>query len=138
VVDNWWSTESGSPITGIALGLDGRRIPIKPGSAGKPMPGWEVRAVDDDGRGENSSVMYHVHPVNTCKEVKRGEMGNIVLGMPLSPTGFRTLWQDDNKFKTGYLGRFNGAWLDTGDAGMVDEQVTILPTCLKFSNTFYK
>ncbi|KAF8452977.1 hypothetical protein BGX38DRAFT_1091242 [Terfezia claveryi] len=105
VVDNWWSTESGSPITGIALGLDGPSIPIKPGSAGKPMPGWEVRAVDDDGR-----------------EVKRGEMGNIVLGMPLSPTGFRTLWKDDNRFKTGYLDRFNGAWLDTGDAGMVDEQ----------------
>ena len=50
-------------------------------------------------------------------------MGNIVLGMPLSPTGFRTLWQDDARFKKGYLDRFDGRWIDTGDAGMVDDQV---------------
>ncbi|KAF8471879.1 hypothetical protein BDZ91DRAFT_770890 [Kalaharituber pfeilii] len=105
VVDNWWSTESGSPMTGIALGVQGARIPIKPGSAGKPMPGWDIRAVDDEGR-----------------EVKRGEMGNIVLGMPLAPTGFRTLWQDDRRFITGYLDRFHGVWLDTGDAGLVDDE----------------
>ena len=56
-------------------------------------------------------------------EVKRGEMGNIVLGMPLAPTGFRTLWQDDSRFQTGYLDRFGGTLLDTGDAGMVDNEV---------------
>lgn len=71
VVDNWWSSESGSPISGIALsaaaGQDfqsSRRhkpLPIKPGSAGKAMPGFDVRVVDDDGN-----------------EVKRGAMGNIV------------------------------------------------------------
>ena len=141
VVDNWWSTESGSPMTGIALGLEGQRIPIKPGSAGKPMPGWDIRAVDDDGRGENSSVgTLWAFSVNAYVEVKRGEMGNIVLGMPLSPTGFRTLWQDDIRFKAEYLDRFNGAWLDTGDAGIVDEQVMILSYFLPlwFSNTFNK
>ena len=59
-------------------------------------------------------------------EVEQGETGNIVLGMPLCPTGFRTLWQDDSRFETGYLSRFRGAWLDTGDAGMIDGEVTTL------------
>ncbi|KAI9676484.1 MAG: hypothetical protein M1817_000642 [Caeruleum heppii] len=113
VIDNWWSSESGSPISGIALiPAAGRSfndqehhqpLAIKPGSAGKPMPGWDVRIVDDDG-----------------KEVKQGDMGNIVLNMPLAPTGFRTLWNDAERFYKGYLKRFQGKWIDTGDAGMID------------------
>jgi propionyl-CoA synthetase len=113
VIDNWWSSESGSPITGIALsphsGKDRKSkkfvkpLPIKPGSAGKPMPGFDVRIVNDDG-----------------KELEQGKMGNIVLAMPLAPTGFRTLWQDEERFYKGYLKRFNGKWVDTGDAGFID------------------
>ncbi|GKT60414.1 AMP-binding enzyme [Colletotrichum tofieldiae] len=116
VVDNWWSTEAGSPITGRALvphaakdrGTDVRDHPppkIKPGSAGKAMPGFDVRIVDDDGQ-----------------EVPRGTMGNIVLGLPLAPTAFRTLWQDEERFYKGYLKRFDGKWLDTGDAGYIDAE----------------
>jgi propionyl-CoA synthetase len=115
VIDNWWSSESGSPISGIALVphaardrktliRDVKPLGIKPGSAGKAMPGFDVRIVDDSG-----------------KEVQRGTMGNIVLGMPLAPTGFRTLWQDEERFFKGYLKRFDGKWIDTGDAGMIDE-----------------
>ncbi|KAL3424644.1 AMP-binding enzyme [Phlyctema vagabunda] len=114
VVDNWWSSESGSPISGIALvphaGKDRKAsrkdiepLGIKPGSAGKAMPGFDVRIVDDEG-----------------KEVAKGRMGNIVLGLPLAPTGFRTLWQDEERFYKGYLKRFKGKWVDTGDAGMID------------------
>ncbi|KAI8266950.1 AMP-binding enzyme [Colletotrichum sp. SAR 10_98] len=116
VVDNWWSTEAGSPITGRALvphagkdrKTDVRDHPppkIKPGSAGKAMPGFDVRIVDDAG-----------------KEVPRGTMGNIVLGLPLAPTAFRTLWQDEERFYKGYLKRFDGKWLDTGDAGYIDAE----------------
>lgn len=114
VIDNWWSSESGSPISGLALrssaGLshgsneDNELLKVKPGSAGKPMPGFDVRIVDDEGI-----------------EVKQGEMGNIVLAMPLAPTGFITLFEDDMRFYKGYLKRFNGKWMDTGDAGMIDE-----------------
>jgi propionyl-CoA synthetase len=114
VIDNWWSSESGSPISGIALvphaGKDRKTkirdvepLGIKPGSAGKAMPGFDVRIVDDSG-----------------KEVEKGKMGNIVLAMPLAPTGFRTLWQDEERFYKGYLRRFEGRWIDTGDAGMID------------------
>ncbi|KAK8048778.1 AMP-binding enzyme [Apiospora phragmitis] len=115
VIDNWWSSESGSPISGISLvphaGKDRwtsihnhKPLAIKPGSAGKAMPGFDVRAVDDEGN-----------------EVKRGKMGNIVMAIPLAPTGFRTLWQDDERFYNSYLKRFDGKWIDTGDAGMIDE-----------------
>ncbi|KAM0333116.1 hypothetical protein ACHAQA_001775 [Verticillium albo-atrum] len=115
VIDNWWSTESGSPITGRALtphvagdpGKTKRHPPIgiKPGSAGKAMPGFDVRIVNDEGR-----------------EVPRGTMGNIVLGLPLAPTAFRTLWDDEERFYKGYLKRFEGKWVDTGDAGFIDEE----------------
>ncbi|KAI1418650.1 AMP-binding enzyme [Hypoxylon sp. FL1857] len=119
VIDNWWSSESGSPISGISLAphaadpRNGRDksykpLPIKPGSAGKAMPGFDVRAVDDNGN-----------------EVKRGKMGNIVLAIPLAPTGFTTLWRDEERFYNGYLKRFGGKWIDTGgktDAGMIDAQ----------------
>lgn len=115
VVDNWWSSESGSPITGLAQGSTAglllqdvtqavKAYSVKPGSAGKPMPGFDVRVVDDEGN-----------------EVKRGTMGNIVLSMPLAPTGFTTLFNDDERFYRGYLKRFNGRWVDTGDAGMIDD-----------------
>ncbi|EER24046.1 hypothetical protein D8B26_002218 [Coccidioides posadasii str. Silveira] len=114
VIDNWWTSESGSPMSGLALrspiGLDHssrdshKPFPVKPGSAGKPMPGFDVRVVDDEGN-----------------EVSRGTMGNIVLALPLSPTGFTTLYNDDERFFKGYLKRFDGKWLDTGDAGMIDE-----------------
>ncbi|GAO18469.1 uncharacterized protein UV8b_07277 [Ustilaginoidea virens] len=102
VVDNWWSSESGSPITGRALG---HRAPatVRPGSAGKAMPGFDVRVVDDAGR-----------------PVRHGTMGNIVLGLPLAPTAFRALWGDRDRFYASYLKRFGGRWLDTGDAGMID------------------
>ncbi|KAF2012403.1 acetyl-CoA synthetase-like protein [Aaosphaeria arxii CBS 175.79] len=113
VVDNWWSSESGSPISGIALSASAgedfasphrnRPLAIKPGSAGKPMPGFDVRVVDDSGN-----------------EVERGSMGNIVMAIPLAPTAFTTLWQDEERFYKGYLKRFDGRWLDTGDAGLID------------------
>ncbi|KAL4925901.1 putative acyl-CoA synthetase [Aspergillus undulatus] len=127
VVDNWWSSESGSPISGLALrsavgrprpqptpqSKPGKEkedlyntapLPIRPGSAGLPMPGFDVRIVNDSGA-----------------EVPRGTMGNIVLATPLAPTAFTRLFNDDERFYRGYLKRFNGLWLDTGDAGMIDQ-----------------
>lgn len=108
VVDNWWSSESGSPMSGICLApyaADYREtknkpvkpLAVKPGSAGKAMPGFDVRVVDDNGN-----------------EVKRGKMGNIVLAIPLAPTGFTTLWKDEERFYNSYLKRFGGKWIDTG------------------------
>ncbi|KAF7719459.1 Propionate--CoA ligase [Penicillium ucsense] len=114
VIDNWWSSESGSPITGLALNADASNVSstkshaaplaIRPGSAGHPMPGFDVRIVDDAGI-----------------EVPAGTMGNIVMAAPLAPTAFTNLFEDDERFYRGYLKRFDGRWVDTGDAGMIDE-----------------
>ncbi|CEJ60887.1 Putative Acyl-CoA synthetase [Penicillium brasilianum] len=105
VIDNWWSSESGSPITGLALNTtpNATPLPIRPGSAGLPMPGFDVRIVDDAGT-----------------EVPAGTMGNIVLAAPLAPTAFTSLFEDDERFYRGYLKRFDGKWIDTGDAGLID------------------
>ena len=113
VIDNWWSSESGSPITGIALlptcGINHSTTKasapssIRPGSAGKPMPGFDVRIVDDEG-----------------KEVQKGTMGNIVLGITQAPTAITSLFHEDERFYKCYLKRLEGKWIDTGDAGMVD------------------
>ncbi|CAI7585846.1 unnamed protein product [Penicillium pancosmium] len=124
VVDNWWSSESGSPITGLALdsraaivaptpapsGPSGEKtkpLSTRPGSAGLPMPGFDVRIVDDEGN-----------------EVTPGKMGNIVMKAPLAPTAFTSLFQDEERFYKGYLKRFDSVgkkWVDTGDAGLIDE-----------------
>ncbi|KAL9109014.1 MAG: hypothetical protein Q9227_006254 [Pyrenula ochraceoflavens] len=123
VIDNWWSSESGSPMTGIALRPDLGLLPdqnknaknstshqslqVKPGSAGKPLPGFSIHVVSDSG-----------------SEVPAGEMGNIVLATPLAPTGFTTLFNDAQRYYRSYLKRFEGRgdWIDTGDAGMMDEE----------------
>ena len=64
VVDHWGSTEGGSPMTGIALGLEGRKIPLKPGSAGKPMPGWDIKVVDNDGKGAAATATQYTSIAN--------------------------------------------------------------------------
>jgi propionyl-CoA synthetase len=114
VIDNWWSSESGSPMTGLALlpnvATDFSNhtyhapLPMKAGSAGKAIPGFTILIVDDAGT-----------PVPTP-----GTMGNIVLALPLAPTGLTTLWRDEERFYKGYLKRFEGKYIDTGDAGMID------------------
>jgi propionyl-CoA synthetase len=114
VIDNWWSTETGSPITGTALGsflISGTDanirpgpVPVRVGSAGKPVPGYDVRVVNEEGQ-----------------EVRRGIPGSIVLGLPLAPTAMTTLWNDEERFYKSYLARFNGRLFDTGDQGLIDE-----------------
>ncbi|KAI2639962.1 AMP-binding enzyme [Xylaria nigripes] len=116
VIDNWWSTELGSPISGISLLPDvgknrktpekSTRLPqVKPGSAGKLMPGCDVRCVDNNG-----------------VEIQPGAMGNVVLNIPLAPAGFTTLFEDEERFYSSYLKRFDGRWIDTGDVGMIDAE----------------
>ncbi len=102
VVDHWWQTETGWAISGgfRHYGL----FPFKPGSGGRPCPGYDLHALDDDG---------HVLP--------RGESGNLSIRLPLPPGCAPTLWQNDAGYRAAYLSDFPG-WYRTGDAGMVDEQ----------------
>jgi propionyl-CoA synthetase len=101
VIDHWWQTETGWAITGSfrQYGL----FPFKPGSGGRPSPGIDLQALDDEG-----------HPVAP------GQTGNLCARLPLPPGSAPTLWQNDDGFRTAYLSDFPG-WYRTGDAGTIDE-----------------
>ncbi len=103
--DNFWSSESGSPITGLMLSSAFGPLPARPGSAGLPMPGMDVRIVDDDGR-----------------ELPHGKMGNLVLATPLGPSFLGGLWRNPERFHKSYFATFadKGGWFETGDQGVID------------------
>ncbi len=101
VIDHWWQTETGWCIAGNPLGLG--MLPVKHGSATVPMPGYDVRVVDE-----------------ACKELAAGKIGSIVVKLPLPPACFPTLWQQDERFKESYLAEFPG-YYKTADAGFKDE-----------------
>jgi propionyl-CoA synthetase len=101
VVDHWWQTETGWPICANPLGLE--EFEVKPGSATKPMPGYDVRVLDEDG-----------------KDVKTGENGAIAIKLPLPPGCLPTLYQDEAGFRRNYLERYPGYYL-TGDGGFFDD-----------------
>ena len=101
VIDHWWQTETGWCIAGNPVGLG--QLPIKYGSPTVPMPGYDVRVVDEQ-----------------CHEVPAGKMGSIVIKLPLPPACLPTLWQADERFKESYLTEFPGHY-KTADAGFKDE-----------------
>ncbi len=101
VIDHWWQTETGHPISQNPVGLG--LLPVKYGSPAVPMPGFDVRVLDDAG-----------HPVPT------GTLGNVVIKLPLPPGCLPTLWNADERFHSAYLAEFPG-YYKTADAGLIDE-----------------
>ncbi len=100
VVDHWWQTETGWPITAGFRGYG--LFPAKPGAGGRACPGYDVQALDEAGA---------VLPAGT--------VGALCLRLPLPPGCSPTLWQDDDGYRRAYLMDFPG-WYRTGDAGSVD------------------
>jgi propionyl-CoA synthetase len=100
VADHWWQTETGWPVAANLRGLE--RMPIKAGSPGVAVPGWDVRVLDDRGA-----------------EVAAGTEGAICLRLPLPPGALPTLWHDDERFVDSYLSEHPGYYL-SGDGGFVD------------------
>jgi propionyl-CoA synthetase len=101
VIDHWWQTETGWAIAANCVGIE--KLPVKAGSAARPVPGWDVHALDPDG---NSTAP--------------GQVGAIACKLPLPPGSFPELWQARDHFRETYLDRFPGFY-ETGDAGFVDE-----------------
>ena len=101
VLDHWWQTETGWAIAGYPFGYES--IPVEIGAAGRPMPGYDVRALDEAG-----------------EDMPVGELGNIVIRLPLPPGTLQTLWGNRERHRESYLARYPGFYL-TGDSGLVDE-----------------
>ena len=101
VIDHWWQTETGWSICANCLGLETPNIVV--GSPGKPVPGYQVQVLSDHGG-----------------KVKEGEIGSLVVKLPLPPGTFTTLWQADARYCEAYFGRFPG-YYETGDAGYIDD-----------------
>ncbi len=100
VIDHWWQTETGWPITANCVGLG--RLPVKHGSSTKPVPGWNLKVLGTDGH-----------------EMKRGEIGALSLKLPLPPGSLPTLWNADERYVQSYLAEYPG-YYQTADAGYVD------------------
>ena len=101
VIDHWWQTESGWPMAANCVGIE--LLPVKPGSPTKPVPGYEIDVLGEDGR-----------------PVKPGEIGTLAVKLPLPPGTLPTLWQNDAGYVESYLEKFPG-YYDTMDAGYCDE-----------------
>ena len=101
VIDHWWQTETGWSICASCIGIEA--LPIKEGSPSKAAPGMDVQAVDD-----------------TCTPVPAGDIGALVVKLPLPPGTLPTLWNAEQRFRDAYLTEFPG-YYKTGDAGFIDE-----------------
>lgn len=102
VIDHWWQTETGWAIASNCLGLE--LLPIKPGSPTKPVPGYDVHCLNEQGN-----------------EITDDDIGNIVIKLPMPPGCLPTLWNNDERFKQSYLSIYPGYYL-SGDAGYKDKE----------------
>ncbi len=103
VIDHWWQTETAWAIAGNFKGLE--LFAIKPGSASKPVPGYNVKILDP----------------STAEELGPNQEGVIAVKLPLPPANLPTLWNDDQRFLESYMNPFPGYYL-TGDGGYMDEE----------------
>ena len=99
IVDTWWQTENGmilvTPLPGITT--------LKPGSATRPFPGVKAAVYDEEG-----------------KEIAPGDGAGYMVVKEPWPAMFRTLYNDDERFKETYWQKFPDAYL-AGDGARVDE-----------------
>lgn len=108
VIDHWWQTESGWPMLSNMVGVELK--PIKPGSASLPVCGYDIQILNAKG-----------------DAAANNEEGLVVVKLPLPPGALMSLWGAPQRFKDGYLRRFNGYYF-SGDGGYKDEDGYIFIT----------
>ena len=99
IIDTWWQTETGGMMISNLPGIE--TIPLKPGSATRPIPGVDIAVVDENGN-----------------EVEHGTKGSLVIRNPW-PGMLLTLWNDDEKYKSVYWSKF-GKMYYPGDYAIQD------------------
>jgi len=85
IIDNYWQTESGWPILTIANGIEMKDSRF--GSPGVPMPGYDVKIVDEQTGAELTAP---------------NQKGVVVIEGPLPPGFMQTVWRDDERFVKTY------------------------------------
>ncbi|QLJ07412.1 propionyl-CoA synthetase [Pseudoalteromonas sp. JSTW] len=101
VLDHWWQTETGWAIACNPIGIE--QLGTKPGSSTVPTPGFDVQILDMNG-----------------ERCAPNENGAVVIKLPLPPGCLPTIWQNDARFKAGYLSEYPGYYL-SGDGGYIDD-----------------
>ena len=99
VIDTWWQTETGGMMISALPGLE--TVPLKPGSATRPIPGADIAVVDEDGG-----------------DAPTGTRGYLVIRRPW-PGMMLTLWGDDEKYRDVYWSRYPGCYY-SGDYAVKD------------------
>lgn len=107
-IDHWWQTESGWPMVSNMMGVE--YLPIKPGSTGKAVSGYDIKIFGENG-----------------VELGPNEEGYVVIKLPLPPGTLLDLWNDNPRFKAGYLNKFPGYYF-SGDGGFKDAEDYIFIT----------
>jgi acetyl-CoA synthetase len=97
IVDTWWQTETGHIMISALPGVS----TLKPGSAGRPLPGITADVVNEAG-----------------ESVPLGQGGYLVLTKPW-PGMLRTLYGDDERFVATYWSQYPGRYL-AGDGARRD------------------
>ncbi|MGB0866072.1 MAG: propionyl-CoA synthetase [Granulosicoccaceae bacterium] len=101
VIDHWWQTETGWSIAANCRGIE--LLPVVPGSPTRPAPGYEMDVLDSEGQ-----------------PVEAGDIGALVVKLPLPPGTFPTLWNAPDRYVSSYFSAYPG-YYETGDAGYIDE-----------------
>lgn len=101
VIDHWWQTETGYSICANCQGLE--PMPVVAGSPSVALPGYDVQVLDEQGQ-----------------PVPNGDIGSIVVKLPLPPGTFSTLWNAKDRYVSAYFERFPGFY-ETGDAGYIND-----------------
>ena len=104
IIDNYWQTETGWPILGIANGVETKAS--KFGSPGVPMYGYNVKLLNE-ATGEELTTP--------------NEKGVVAVEGPLPPGCMQTVWQDDKRFVNTYWSSVPGKLVySTFDWGIKD------------------
>ena len=101
VIDHWWQTESGWAMLANMAGFDLHET--KPGSATKPVCGYDIQIVNANN-----------------EQLGANEEGAVVVKLPLAPGCLPTLWNNDERFQQSYLDPFPSYYF-SGDGGYIDE-----------------
>ncbi|WP_317740089.1 AMP-binding protein [Chryseobacterium soli] len=107
-IDHWWQTESGWPMLGL-MTYD-ENYTIKRASAGKPIPGYDIKIFDENGY-----------------ELDAHQEGYLIIKIPLPPGALLGVWKDYERYQKSYLSQYNGYYF-SGDGAIKDEDGYIFIT----------